>query len=162
MLLHVDYLKGIIQIQATLTSKQCWSAVFPTMLGLARCLQKGHLVTCIRSWLPVVCRKVSSLQLCCVLAIFCVVFFSQPSCPQFRAKYVLVGKYSTEQFSAAVPGRSRQQGCHGYLLTRARALPGSTNFVSNSAQAHLLMMSLMVPYKNKYLIFLRQQSLLGD
>ena len=157
MLLHVDYLKVIISfmrlnvIQATLTSKQCWSAVFPIMLGLALCLQKGHLMTCICSCLLAVRHKVSLLQLCCVLAIFCAVFFSQPSCPQFRAKYVLVSKYSTEQFSVTVPGGGRQQGCHGYLLLRARALPGSTNFVGNSAQAHLLVMSLMVPYKNKYL-----------
>ena len=130
MLLHVDYLKVIISfmwlnvVQATLTSKQCWSAVFPTKLGLARCLQKGHLVTCIRSCLPTVCHKLSSLQLSCLLAIFCTVFFFLTPCPQFRAKYVLFGKYSTEQFSATVPGRGCQQGCHGYLLPCARALPG--------------------------------------
>ena len=38
---------------------------------------------------------------------FCAVFFSQPSCPQFRAKYVLVSEYSTEQFSVTVPGGGR-------------------------------------------------------
>ena len=149
-------------IQATLTSKQCWSAVFPTMLGLVRCLQKEHFVTCKCSCLLAVCHKVSSLQLCCVLAIFCAVFFSQPSYPQFRAKYVLVGKYSTEQFSVTVPGGGHQQGCLGYLLPHARALPCSTNFVGNSAKADALVTSLMVLYKNRYLIFLRYQSLLGD
>ena len=32
-------------IQAKLTSKQYWSAVSPAILGVAQCLQRGHLVT---------------------------------------------------------------------------------------------------------------------
>ena len=42
-----------------------------------------------------------------------------------------------------VPGGSHLQGCRGYLLPHARALPASTNFVGTGAQAHLLVMSLM-------------------
>ena len=42
-----------------------------------------------------------------------------------------------------VPRGGRSQGCHGYLLPHARALPGSTNLVGTSAQARLLAMSLI-------------------
>ena len=45
-------------IQAKLTSKQCWSAVSPAILGVARCLYQGHLVTYICSCLLAVLRKV--------------------------------------------------------------------------------------------------------
>ena len=40
-----------------------------------------------------------------------------------------------------VPGGDGLQHCHGYLFPRARALPGSTNLVGTSAQAHLLGMN---------------------
>ena len=57
-------------------------------------------------------------------------------------------KYSTEQLSVTVPGRAHSQGCHGYHIHCGRALPGSTNLVSTSTQAHLLVMNLCLTYIN--------------
>ena len=108
---------------------------FLSNTGMARCLQRGHLMACICSCLPAVP---------CLGCHFCAVFFpSSPSHFSFGPVKYLVGKYSTEQFSVRVPCGRRSQGCHGYLLPCARALLGSTNFVGTSAQAHLLVMSLI-------------------
>ena len=66
-------------IQAKLTSKQCWSAVSPAILGVARCLQQGHLVTYICSCLLAVLRKglLQQLDVCvpfCALVFACLLF----------------------------------------------------------------------------------------
>ena len=79
-----------------------------------------------------------------LVAIFVQCFFPRsPSHFSFRPVKYLVGKYSTEQFSVTVPCGRRSKGCHGYLLPCATALPGFTNFVGTSAQAYLLVMSLI-------------------
>ena len=108
-------------------------------------------MTCISNCLLAVLRKVCALEPCCLLANFCAEFF--PALPsslvqgQVREKNVLVGKDSTDQFIVTVPGEGPSQGCHGlYLLPFARALPGSTNYVGTSAQAHLLVISLTATY----------------
>ena len=108
-------------------------------------------MTCISNCLLAFLRKVCALEPCCLLANFCAVFFSSPpslfiSGPG-KGKNILVGKNSTDQFIVTVPVGGPLQGCHGlYLLPCARALPGSTNFVGTSAQAHLLVISLTTTY----------------
>ena len=116
-------------IQAKLTLNQCWSAVFPTMLGVAQCPWQGHSVTCIHSCLLAVLHKVSSLQPCFLLTLF-VLCFSQLSLPlQVRAtvgNYWCDGKYSTEQFSVTLSGGSRSQGYHGDILVLENCLAPPT------------------------------------
>ena len=108
-------------------------------------------MTCISACLLVVLRKVCALEPCCLLANFCAVFFPSPlslfsSGPGKEKKNILVGKYSTDQFIVTVCGGGHLQSCHGYLLPCAIALPGSTNFVGTSTQAHLLVISLTTTY----------------
>ena len=108
------------------------------------------LMTCIRSCWLAVFHKVSLLEPYCLLAIF-LLCFCQPSLPlYFRSRYI---KYwlvisiplnSSVRWCLVAGGHS--QGCHGYLFFKARALPGSTNFLGTSAQAHLFVMSLMAYY----------------
>ena len=53
------------------------------------------------------------------------------------------GKYSTDWVHCdGTFGGGRLQGCHGYLLPHIRFLPGATNILGTSSQAHLLLMSL--------------------
>ena len=77
-----------------------------------------------------------------------VLFFSLPSRLLYvRDWHVLVCKYTIPLNSSVwwclLPGGGNLTGCHGCLLPYARALPGSTNLVSNNVQVHLLVMGSM-------------------
>ena len=128
-------------IQAKLTSKQCWSAVSPAILGEARCLQLGHLVI-----YAVACLQ-SVAKCCCNSLLFAyhLVLWFFPIPPSLL-RYGL-GKYC----SVSIPLNCSVRRCWWGPLAglpwipppHARALPGSTKFVGTNAQAHLLVMSLI-------------------
>ena len=77
----------------------------------------------------------------CLLLICCFSAVSLSTLPSSLSqgyRYIQVSKYFTEWLSVTVPGGYGLQHCQVYFLPRARALPGSTNLVVTSAQAHLL------------------------
>ena len=130
-------------IWAKLALMQCCPAVFSAILGWPDAFSEGT------SWLVFAVACLQLFTKCillepCLDCHFCAVFFpSSPSSFSFGPVKYLVGEYSTEQFSVTVPCGRRSKGYHGYLLPCATALPGSTNFVGTSAQAHILVMSLI-------------------
>ena len=83
-----------------------------------------QLLACLQFFAKCLC-----FNLVACLPILCCVFPNPPSLFIFCGLgiRVLVGKYSTYQFSVTVPGWGCFFGCHGYLLPNARALPGFIN-----------------------------------
>ena len=131
-------------IQVKLTSKECWPAVSPAILGMARCLQQGHLVT-LRSCLLAVLRKVLLQQLAVVVCVpFCALVFPIPPAllKYGPGKYWLVSIPRIVQCDGAWWGPFA--GLPWIPPPHVRALPDSTNFVGTNSQAHLLVMSFMV------------------
>ena len=124
--------------QAKLTSKQCWSAVCPAIVGVAQYLQQGHLV-------PI--NAVACLQLfvrCYSNSQFTLWFFPiPPSLLRFGLGECWLGKYSTELFNQCDVAWWGPLAGLPLIPPHARALPGS-NFEGTNAQARLLVMSLMV------------------
>ena len=96
-------------LQAKSTSQQCWSAVFPTVLGVASPMLLAGLPCDLYKQL----LACSSSQCVCQSLVACLPIFVQcffPALPpslvqgQVREKNILVGKDSTDQFIVTVPG----------------------------------------------------------